>query len=204
MIIGIITFGANRQKKLPRCFADSAHPEVGAAQRVGRFPILQIEPLRCPPMFDRCFRLPVLPEKRGKDVLRRDRLRIVPDELVVDLLDTQPLFCRYVRTRERLRRLMGRPDLYPRFYRRTNGLRTREHRRKKQNEQCGGSYLAFTPAAVCLEIERWSFFGRWRLEFGVFLYRAGGSVWGFALARFSKPKRSLSVEKTSVASLVRT
>src|SRR4029450_13717560 len=32
MIIGIVTFKANRQKKLPRCFADAAHPEVRAAQ----------------------------------------------------------------------------------------------------------------------------------------------------------------------------
>src|SRR5216110_1787152 len=59
MIIGIVTFRANRQKKLLRRFADAAHPEVRAAQRVGRFPILRLEPLRCPPMFDGCFGLPV-------------------------------------------------------------------------------------------------------------------------------------------------
>src|SRR6266516_1824600 len=42
---------------------------------------------------------------------------------------------------------MGRFDFYPRFYRRTDGLRTREHRRKEQNEERGGSPLAFTPVA---------------------------------------------------------
>src|SRR6266478_7478816 len=147
MIIGIVAFGANRQKKLLRCFADAAHLEVRAAQRVGRFPILRLEPLRCPPMFDGCFRLPVFPEKCGKSVLRRDRPRIVPDELGVDLLHTQTLFCRYVGIRERLRCLMGRFDIYPRFYRRTDGLRMREHKREEQNEERGGSYLAFTPVA---------------------------------------------------------
>ncbi len=145
MIIGIVTFGANRQKKLLRCFADAANPEVGAAQRVGRFPILRVEPLRCPPMFDGCFRLPVFPERCGKGVLRRDRLGIVPDELVVDLLHAQTLFYRYVRIRERLRCLMGRFDFYPRFCPRNDGFRTREHRRKEQNEECGGRPLAFTP-----------------------------------------------------------
>jgi hypothetical protein len=75
-------------------------------------------------------------------VLRRDRLRIVPDELVVDLLYTQTLFCRYVGIRERLRCLMGRFDFYPRFCPRTDGLRTREHGRKEQNEERGGSPLA--------------------------------------------------------------
>src|SRR5207249_5860261 len=147
MIIGIVTFGANRQKKLLRRFSDAALPEVGAAQRVGRFRIVRLEPLRCPPMFDGCFRLPVFPEKCGKGALRRDRLRIVPDELVVDLLHTQTLFCRYVGIRERLRCPMGRFDFYPRFYRRTDGLRTREHRRKEQNEERGGRPLAFTPTA---------------------------------------------------------
>src|SRR5216684_7500750 len=147
MIIGIVTFGANRKKKLLRRFADAAHPEVRAAQRVGRFPILWLEPLRCPPMFDGCFRLPVFREKCGKSVLRRDRLRIVPYELVVDLLHTQTLFCRCVGIRERLRCLMGRFDFYPRFYRRTDGLCAREHSRKEQNEERGGSPLAFTPVA---------------------------------------------------------
>ena len=112
MIIGIVTFGANRQKKLLRCFADAAYPEVSAARRVGRFPILRLEPLRYPPMFDGCFRLPVFREKCGKGVLRRDRLRIVSDELVVDLLHTQTLFCRYVGIRERRCCLMGRFDFY--------------------------------------------------------------------------------------------
>src|SRR5437879_9814949 len=98
-------------------------------------------------MFDGCFRRPVFPEKCGKGVLRRDRLRIVPDELVVDLLHTQTLFCRYVGIRERLRCLTGRFDFYPRFCRRTDGLRTREHRRTEQNEKRGGSPLAFTPVA---------------------------------------------------------
>ena len=148
MIIGIVTFGANREKKLLRRFADAAHPEVRAAQRVGRFPILRLEPLRCPPMFDSCFRLPVFPEKCGEGILRRGRLRIVPDELVVDLLHTQTLFCRYVGIRERLRCLMGRFDFYPRFCPRTDGLRTREHKRKEQNEERDGSPLAFTPPAV--------------------------------------------------------
>jgi hypothetical protein len=78
MIIGIVTFGANRQKKLLCCFADAAYPEVDAAQRTGRFSIVRVEPLRCPPMFDGSFRLPVFPEKWGKGVLRRDGLRIVP------------------------------------------------------------------------------------------------------------------------------
>ena len=96
-------------------------------------------------MFDGCLRLPVFREKCGKGVLRRDRLRMVPDELVVDLLHTQTLFCRYVGIRERLRRLIGRFDFYPRFYRRTDGFRTREHRRKEQNEERDGSPLAFTP-----------------------------------------------------------
>src|SRR5437667_10173161 len=98
-------------------------------------------------MFDGCFGLPVFPEKCGKGGLRRDRLRIVPDELVVDLLHTQTLFCRCVGIGERLCRLMGRFDFYPRFYGRTDGLRTREHRRKEQNEERGGSPLAFTPVA---------------------------------------------------------
>jgi hypothetical protein len=80
-------------------------------------------------MFDGCFCLPVFPEKCGKGVVRRDRMRIVPDQLVVDLLHTQTLFCRYVGIRERQRCLMGRFDFYPRFRPRTNGLRTREHRR---------------------------------------------------------------------------
>jgi hypothetical protein len=147
MIIGIVTFRANRQKKLLRCRADAAHPEVRAAQRVGRFPILWLEPLGCLPMFDRCFRLPVFAEKCGKGVLRRDRLRMVPDELVLDLLHTQTLFYRHVGIRERLRCLMGRSDFYPRFYPCTDGFRTREHRRKEQNGQRGGSPLAFTPVA---------------------------------------------------------
>src|SRR5437667_7022942 len=145
MIIGIVTFGANRQKKLLRRFSDAALPEVGAAQRVGRFPIVRLEPLRCPPMFDGCFRLTIFREKCGKGVLRLDRLRMVPDELIVDLLHTQTLFLRYVGIRERLRRLIGRFDFYPRFCRRTDGLRTREHRRKEQNKERGGSALAFTP-----------------------------------------------------------
>jgi len=72
MIIGIVAFEANRQKKLLRRLADAAHPEVRAAQRAGRFPILRLEQLRCPPMQDGCFRLPVFPEKCGKSVLRRD------------------------------------------------------------------------------------------------------------------------------------
>src|SRR6266567_9133897 len=147
MIIGIVTFGANRQKKLPRRFADAALPEVRAAQRVGHFPIVRLKPLRCPPMFDGCFRLTIFPEKCGKGVLRRDRLRMVPDELVIDLLHTQTLFCSYVGIRERLRCFMGRIDFYPRFYRRTDGLRTRQHRREEQNEERGGSPLAFTPVA---------------------------------------------------------
>jgi len=42
---------------------------------------------------------------------------------------------------------MSRSDFYPRFYRRTNGLGMREHRRKEQNEERGGSPLAFTPVA---------------------------------------------------------
>jgi hypothetical protein len=147
MVIGIVTFGANRQKKLLRCFADAAYPEVGAAQRVGRFPILRLEPLRCPPMFDGCFRLPAFREKCGNGVLRRDRLRIVPDELVVDLLHMRTLFCRYVGIRERIRCFMGRFDFYPRFCPRTDGLRRREHRRKEHNEERGGSSLAFTPVA---------------------------------------------------------
>src|SRR5437899_6411915 len=147
MIIGIVTFGANRQKKLVRRFADAANPEVGAAQRAGCFSILRVEPLRYSPMFDGHFRPPVFPEKCGKGVLRRDRLRIVSDELVVDLLHTQTLFCRYVGIRERLRCLTGRFDFYPRFCRRTDGLRTREHRRTEQNEERGGSPLAFTPVA---------------------------------------------------------
>ncbi len=147
MIIGIVTFGANRQKKLLRGFGDAANPEVRPAQRVGRFPILRLEALRCPPMFDGCFHLPVFPEKCGKGVSRRNRLRMVPDELVIDLLHTQTLFCSYVGIRERHRCLMGRFDFYPRFYRRTDGLRTREHRRKEQNEERGGSPLAFTPVA---------------------------------------------------------
>src|SRR5438046_8325644 len=144
MIIGIVTFGANRQKKLLRRFSDAALPEVGAAQRVGRFPIVRLEPLRCPPMFDGCFRLPVFREKCGKGVLRRDRLRMVPDELVVDLLHPQTLFCRYVGISERLRCLMGRFDFYPRFCPRTDGFRTHEPKRKEQNEERGGSPLAFT------------------------------------------------------------
>jgi hypothetical protein len=98
-------------------------------------------------MFDCCFRLPVFPEKCGKGVLRRDRLRIVSDELVVDLLHTQTLFYRYVGIRDRRRCLMGRFDFYPRFRPRNNGFRTREHRREEQNEECGGSPLAFTPVA---------------------------------------------------------
>src|SRR5437899_3296246 len=147
MIIGIVTFGANRQKKLPRRFADAALPEVRAAQRVGHFPIVRLKPLRCPPMFDGCFRLTIFGEKCGKGVLRRDRPRMVPDELVVDLLHTQTLFYRYVGIRERLRRLIGRFDFYPRFCRRTDGFRTREHRRKEQNEERGGSPLAFTPVS---------------------------------------------------------
>src|SRR5205823_11121144 len=98
-------------------------------------------------MFDGRFRLPVFREKCGEGVLRRDGLRMVADELVVDLLHTQTLFFRYVGIRERLRRLIGRFDFYPRFCRRTDGLRTREHRRKEQNEERGGSPLAFTPVA---------------------------------------------------------
>ena len=31
MIIGIVAFGVNRQKKLLRRFADATHPEVNAA-----------------------------------------------------------------------------------------------------------------------------------------------------------------------------
>src|SRR5205809_2036841 len=98
-------------------------------------------------MFNGCFRLPVFPEKCGKCVLRWDRLRIVPDESIVDLLHTQTLFGRDLGIRERLRCFIGRFDFYPRFYRRTDGLRTREHRRKEQNEERSGSPLAFTPAA---------------------------------------------------------
>ena len=98
-------------------------------------------------MFDGRFRPPVFPEKCGKGVLRRDRLRIVPHELVVHLLHTQTLFCSYVRIRERLRCLIGRFDFYPCFCRRTDGLRAREHKRKEQNEERGGSPLAFTPVA---------------------------------------------------------
>jgi len=147
MIIGIVTIGANRQKKLLRRFGDAAHPEVRAAQRVGRFPILRVEPLRRPPMFDACCRIPVFPEKCGSGVLRRDRPRIVPDQLVVDLLHPQTLFCRYIGIRERLRCLMGLFDFYPRFYRRTDELRTREHKRKEQNKERGGGPLASTPIA---------------------------------------------------------
>src|SRR5207247_1515083 len=102
-------------------------------------------PLRYSPMFNGCFRLSVFPQKCSKGVLRGERLRIVPDELVVDLLHTQTLFCRYVGIREHLRCLAGRFDFYPRFCRRTDGFRTREHRRKQQNEERGGSPLAFTP-----------------------------------------------------------
>ena len=98
-------------------------------------------------MFDGWFRLPVFPEKCGKCVLRRDRLRIIPDELVVDLLHAQPLFCRYVGIREYLSCLIGRFDFYPGFCRGTDGLRTREHRRKKQDEERDRSPLAFTPVA---------------------------------------------------------
>src|SRR5207302_9837626 len=98
-------------------------------------------------MFDGCFRPPVFPEKCGKSVLPRDRLRIVPHELVVHLLHTQTLFCRYIRIRKRLRCLIGRFDFYPRFCRSTDGLRTREHKRKEQNEERGDSPLAFTPVA---------------------------------------------------------
>src|SRR5437762_14359956 len=98
-------------------------------------------------MFDGWFGLPVFPEKCGNGVLCRDRLRIVPYELVVDLLHTQTLFCRYLGIRERLRCLMGRFDFYPRFCLRTDGFRTREHRRKQQDEEHGGSLLAFTPVA---------------------------------------------------------
>src|SRR5437764_15254141 len=105
----------------------------------------RLEPLHCSPMLDGCCRIPIFPEKCGNSVFRRNRLRIVPDELVVDLLHTQPLFCRYVGIRERPRCLMGRFDVYPRFYRRTDGLRAREHKRKEQNEKRGGSPLAFTP-----------------------------------------------------------
>src|SRR5437867_9467094 len=147
MLVRIVTFEANRQKKLLGCFAGAAHSEVGAAQRVGRFPILRLEPLRCPPMFDGCFRLPVFPEKCGKGILRRDRFRIVPDELVVDLRHMRALFCGYVGIREHLRCLIGRSDFSPRFRRRTGELRTRDHRRKEQNEERGGSPLAFTPVA---------------------------------------------------------
>src|SRR5947207_6586186 len=147
MIIGIVTFGANRQKKLLRRFSDAALPEVGAAQRVGRFPIVRLKPLRCPPMFDGCFRLTIFREKCGKGVLRRDRLRMVPDELVVDLLNTQTLFYRYVGIRERLRCLIGRFDFYPRFCRRTDGFGIPEHRRKEQNDERGGSALALTRIA---------------------------------------------------------
>src|SRR5213080_721698 len=96
-------------------------------------------------MFDGCLRLPVFREKCGKGVLRRDRLRMVPDELVVDLLHPQTLFCRYVGIRKRLRCLMGRFDFYPRFCPRTDGFRTHEPKRKEQNEERGGSPLAFTP-----------------------------------------------------------
>src|SRR5438046_10093648 len=102
-------------------------------------------------MFDACFRFPVFPEKCGKSVLRRDRPRMVPDELVVDLLHPQTLFCRYVGIRERLRCLMGRFDFYPRFCPRTDGFRTHEPQRNEQNEERGGSPLAFTrgvPAVV--------------------------------------------------------
>jgi hypothetical protein len=42
---------------------------------------------------------------------------------------------------------MGRFDFHPRFYRRTDGLRMHEHKRKEQNEERGGSPLAFTPVA---------------------------------------------------------
>src|SRR5205823_5751400 len=69
------------------------------------------------------------------------------DELVIDLLHPQTLFCRYVGICERLRGLMGLFDFYPGFCRRTDGLPTREQRRKEQNEEGGGSCLAFTPVA---------------------------------------------------------
>jgi len=58
MIIGIVIFGANRQKKLLRGFGDAANPEVRPAQRVGRSPILRLQPLRDAQMFDGCFRFP--------------------------------------------------------------------------------------------------------------------------------------------------
>src|SRR5204863_10199454 len=95
----------------------------------------------------RCLRLTVFIEKCCKVVLRRDRLRIVPDELVIDLLHTQTVFCSYIGIRERLRCLMCRFDFYPGFCRRTDGLRMREHRRKEENKERGGSALAFTPVA---------------------------------------------------------
>src|SRR5262249_17990319 len=145
MIIGIATFGANRQKKLLRRFADAADAEVGAAQRVGHFPILRLEPLRCLPMFEGRFPLAVFPEKCGKGVVRRDRLRIVPDKLVVHLLHTQAFLCRHVGIRERFRSLMSRFDFYPRFRPRNDGFRSPERRRKEQNDERGGSPLAFTP-----------------------------------------------------------
>src|SRR5436309_7122848 len=113
-------------------------------------------------MFDGCFRLPVFPEKCGEGVLRRDRLRIVPDELVVDLLHTQTLFCRYVGIREPPRCLMGGFDVYPRFYRRTDGLRAREHKRKEQNEKRGGSPLAFTPVTPPAVADYHSYRSSWR------------------------------------------
>ena len=96
-------------------------------------------------MFDGCFGLPIFREKCGKGVLRRARLRMVSDELVVDLLHTQTVFTRYVGIRERRRCLMRRFDVYPRFCPRTDGFRRREHRRKQQNGERGDSPLAFTP-----------------------------------------------------------
>src|SRR5262249_57330189 len=95
-------------------------------------------------------------------VLRGDRLWIVQNELVVVLLHAQTLFCRYVGIRERLRCLMGRFDVYPPFYRRTDGFRTPEHKRKEQNEERGGSLLAFTPVALPAVADYQSYRSSWR------------------------------------------
>jgi hypothetical protein len=40
---------------------------------------------------------------------------------------------------------MSRSNFYSGLYRRSDGLRPREHRRKEQNEERGGSRVAFIP-----------------------------------------------------------
>ena len=111
-------------------------------------------------MFDGHFRVPVFPEKGAKSVVRRGRLRMVPDKLIVHLLHTQTLFCRYIGIRERFLCLMGCFDFYPRFSPCDDGFRTPERRRKEQNGERGGSALAFTPLVTTAVAEchscRWS------------------------------------------------